>query len=179
LRPNKGKKRKTYAGQGEPVPHIDSETLLARVWALAEPVCGYEGIDLLHIEYQRESRGRILRLYVDRSQGVTLDDCAQVSRQVGDLLDVELENIGPYNLEVSSPGPDRPLSREPDFVRFEGRAATVKTSRPISGRKTFKGVLSGAGEGMVRIRVEGEVLAIPLPDIRSARLIGAPDEPTE
>jgi len=176
LKRHRKKKSKAYGDPLKQAHVIDPEDLLARVRALAEPLCEYEGIELVHVEYQRESRGRILRLYIDRPQGVTLDDCARISRETGDMLDIELDPIGSYNLEVSSPGLDRPLSREPDFERFEGHAAKVKTTGPIDGRKSFKGVLSGVSEGRLKLRTADGAVAIPLREIRSARLIGTLNE---
>ncbi|MGI9570714.1 MAG: ribosome maturation factor RimP, partial [Desulfobulbia bacterium] len=72
--------------------------IINQVEALAKPLCAGENLELVHIEYQRESAGRILRVYIDRPEGVALDDCVNVSRQLNDLLDVQLDNIGPYNL---------------------------------------------------------------------------------
>ena len=171
----KDKKRKRYGDKGKQTPPIDSEQLLSRVWALAEPLCEYEGLELVHVECQRESRGRILRLYIDRLPGVSLEDCTHISRQFGDLLDIELEDIGPYSLEVSSPGLDRPLSREKDFERFKGEAITLKTTRPIDGKKNFKGILAGISLGVVKLMIEERIVAIPYPDISTARLINPLD----
>ena len=145
--------------------------MLSRVWTLAEPLCEYEGVELVHVEYQGESQGRILRLYVDRSPGVTLEDCTNISRQLGDVLDVELDDIGPYNLEISSPGLDRPLSREKDFERFKGEGITLQTTHPIDGEKNFKGILSGLSSGIVKLMIEGRMVGIPYPEIHTARLI--------
>ena len=82
---------------------------------LAAPLCEAEGVELVHIEYQQETGGRILRLYIDKPGGVTLDDCIIVSRQLSDLLNVKIETEETYRLEVSSPGPDRPLGNALDF----------------------------------------------------------------
>lgn len=158
-------------------PLIDREALLAQVWAIAEPLCEYEGIELVHVEFQRESRGRVLRLYIDRPEGVTLDDCTQISRQASDLLDIELDYLGPHSLEVSSPGIDRPISREADFIRFSGDEAKIKTAKPIGGQKNFKGILAGISEGIVKLQINDKQIGIPLADIRSARLIGILGKP--
>ena len=92
--------------------------IVERVWQLAQPLCASEGVELVHVEYQREQGGRTLRLYLDKPGGVTLDDCAGISRHLGDLLDVSLETAASYRLEVSSPGSKRPLGRLEDFKRF-------------------------------------------------------------
>ena len=106
------------------------KNIIKQVKALAESLCESEGLELVHVEYQREPGGKILRLYIDRVGGVALDDCVNVSRQLNDLLDVHLDNIGPYNLEVTSPGPERPLSKLQDYERFKGRKAKIKTLLP-------------------------------------------------
>ncbi len=110
---------------------------------LAASLCEAEGVELVHIEYQQETGGRILRLYIDKPGGVTLDDCVIVSRQLGDLLNVKLETEETYRLEVSSPGPDRPLGNALDFEKFKGNVAKIKTHQPVDGQKNFKGVLWG------------------------------------
>lgn len=134
-------------------------------------MCEAEGLELVHIEYQREAGGRILRLFIDRPGGVTLDDCADISRQAGDLLDVYLENTGPYSLEVSSPGSNRPLSKALDYERFMGRQARIRTRQPIEGRKNFKGVLAGISAGVVKLSVEGIIVSIPFGEIARAQLV--------
>jgi ribosome maturation factor RimP len=90
---------------------------------------------VIHVEFQREPAGRVLRVYLDKPGGVTLGDCSHVSRQVGDLLDVALELPEPYSLEVTSPGPNRPLGEKGDFDRFVGQWAKLRVARPIEGQK--------------------------------------------
>jgi ribosome maturation factor RimP len=145
--------------------------ILRQVTELAEPLCTSEGIELVHTEFQREAQGRILRLYIDKTGGVTLDDCVNVSRQLGDLLDVELGDIGPYNLEVTSPGNERPLSKEIDFERFKGRSAKIRTTQPVNGQKNFSGVLLGLSDRTVKLSVGETILAFRLEDISKARLV--------
>ncbi|MEE8400065.1 MAG: ribosome maturation factor RimP [Desulfobacterales bacterium] len=164
------RKKKTRPAQKQDVP-VNSDALLSRVWVLAEPVCEYGGMELVHVEYQRAVSGNVLRLYIDRPGGVTLDDCAQISRQVSDLLDVEADDIGTYGLEVSSPGLNRLLSKETDFQRFKGRLAKVRTIGTIDGQKSFRGILSGISDHRVTLSVEGETVAIPFQEIKKARLI--------
>jgi ribosome maturation factor RimP len=133
-------------------------------------LCASEGLELVHVEFQRESSGRILRLYVDKPDGINLDDCASVSRQMGDLLDVNLEDIGPYSLEVTSPGPERPLAKQEDFDKFKGSRAKIKTSRPLNGQKNFTGVLKGISGKQVNLQIGEQTIAIPYQDILKARL---------
>jgi ribosome maturation factor RimP len=145
--------------------------IIAQVETLAAPLCDAEGIELVYIEYQRESGGRVLRVYIDRAGGVTLDDCTKISRQLSDLLDVYIDSSDAYSLEVSSPGPDRPLGREKDFKRFEGNVAKIKTHQPIDGQKNFTGVLLGESEGVVKLLVNQKTVAIPFQNITKARLV--------
>ncbi|MBW2585066.1 MAG: ribosome maturation factor RimP [Deltaproteobacteria bacterium] len=137
---------------------------------MVEPLCASEGLELVHVEFQRESSGRILRLYIDKPDGINLDDCASVSRQMGDLLDVNLEDIGPYSLEVTSPGPERPLAKQEDFDKFKGSRAKIKTSRPLNGQKNFTGVLKGISGEQVNLQIGEQTVAIPYQDISKARL---------
>ncbi len=150
---------------------MKEQNVIRQVWTLAEPLCDSEGLELIQVEYQRESSGRILRLYVDKSGGIRLDDCVEVSRQLSDILDVHLEDIGPYNLEVTSPGPDRPLARKRDFDRYEGNRVKIKTFQPLDGRKNFTGVLLGISNDVVSLEIDGQIVAIAYVDISKARLI--------
>ena len=145
--------------------------IVRQVRQLTEPVCTAEGMELVHVEFQSEAHGRILRLYIDKAGGVTLDDCADLSRQVGDLLDVSLENVGSYSLEVSSPGAERPLGQLSDFDRFNGRTVKIRTFEPINEQKNFTGILTGTSEGLVTLSVGEKTIAIPYDDINKARLV--------
>ena len=141
-----------------------------QVSALAKPVCESEGLELIYVEYKRESGGRILRLYIDKPEGINLDDCASVSRQMGDIIDVNVDDIGPFNLEVTSPGPSRPLASKEDFEKFKGNRVKIKTNRSINGQKNFKGILLGISSGLVNLQLDGQIMAIPNKDILKARL---------
>ncbi|MFC1489506.1 ribosome maturation factor RimP [Thermodesulfobacteriota bacterium] len=153
------------------------DVTIARVMELIEPLCEAEGLELVHVEYQRERGGKILRLYIDKPGGITLDDCVNISRQSGDLLDVNLENAAPYSLEVSSPGPDRPLGKQVDFERFKGKIAKVKVTQAIEGKKNFTGVLQGISGGMVKLLVDVKTVDIPLREISKAHLVNYRPEP--
>jgi ribosome maturation factor RimP len=150
---------------------LKEQEVIRQVWTLAEPVCISEGLELIQVEYQRESTGRILRLFVDKSGGVKLDDCVVVSRQLNDILDVHLEAVGPYNLEVTSPGPERPLARKYDFDKFKGHRSKIKTIQPLDGRRNFTGMLLGISADVVSLEVDGQVVAIDYANISKARLI--------
>lgn len=145
--------------------------VVIQVWELVEAVCKDDGMELVFVEYRREAAGRVLRLYVDRPGGITLDDCVAVSREISDLLDVHLEDVGPYRLEVSSPGVDRPLGRPSDFERFKGEEVRIKTTVPIDGQKNFKGVLEDLIDNRVRVDLGDRCMEIPLAEISKARLV--------
>jgi len=149
---------------------VNKEKIFARARDLIESLCETEGLELVHLEYQREPGGRILRLFIDRPGGVTLDDCVCISRQSSDLLDVYFENIGPYRLEVSSPGPNRPLGKRLDFDRFKGSRVKIRTAQSVDGQKKFKGVLMGISEEIVKVSVDGKIACIPYQEIITARL---------
>jgi len=145
--------------------------IVASVKDLAEPLCESEGIELVYVEYQPEAGGMILRLYIDKPKGVTIDDCIYISRQLGDILDVNLEGAGAYRLEVSSPGSDRPIWKKNDFNRFKGSVVRIRTCRPFDGQKNFKGVLLGISDETVKLMVDNKNVAIPFKEIARARLV--------
>jgi ribosome maturation factor RimP len=137
---------------------------------LAESLCDDIGLELVHLEYLRDRGGRIMRLYIDKPGGVTLEDCAAVSRELGDVLDVRLPELGTYHLEVSSPGANRPLSRAEDFERFRGRRAKIRVRAPIDGQRNFSGTLEGLSDGAVRLNLGRTTIAIALDAVSKANL---------
>jgi ribosome maturation factor RimP len=150
---------------------MDRGVMLLRVETILEPLLDAEGFSLVDVEYKRERRGWVLRVFIDKESGVTLDDCARVSREFGQLLDVEDIIPTSYQLEVSSPGLDRPLKKEEDFVKYSGRKVRIKTKEQVSGRRNFKGALLGCTEGKVMVKVEGSgVFTIPFSAILKANL---------
>jgi len=126
---------------------------------------GYELVDL-----EVSNRGKLLRLFIDKPEGITIDDCVLVSNQLGNVLAVE-NDIDYDRLEVSSPGLDRILKKESDFLRFVDSKASIKVRMPIEGRKNFVGVLKGFADGNVSIEVEGVLFNISLSNVDKARLV--------
>lgn len=124
----------------------------------------YELVDL-----EVSNRGKLLRLFIDKPEGITIDDCVLVSNQLGNVLAVE-NDIDYDRLEVSSPGLDRALKRDADFIKFTDSRANVKVRVPIEGRKNFLGILKGVEEGDLLIDVEGVIFKIALTNIDKARL---------
>lgn len=165
------KRNKAETGQPAAAKPLPRSEVVPKVWKLAEPLCDAEGIELVHVEYQREPGGWVLRIFITKPGGVTIDDCADVSHQLNDLLDIKLGADFPYTLEVSSPGPDRPLSRLADFQRFAGQTAKIRTRRDIAGRKNFTGRLLGVMGDSVLHMLDTETVAIPYQEITKARLV--------
>ena len=171
----KSKVRKSEA-RNWPSESKNEKKIIKQVETHAEPLCRSEGLELVHVEYQREAGGRILRLYIDRPEGVTLDDCVNISRQLNSLLDVYLDDIGPYNLEVTSPGPERPLSKLQDYERFRGRVAKIKARKPIDNQKNFTGTILGITAEQIKLSSKQQTVVIPFEDISKARLVDVDGE---
>ena len=127
---------------------------------------GYELVDL-----DRSGRGRLLRIFIDKPGGINVDDCATVSHHLMRVLAVE--GIAYDRLEVSSPGLDRLLKKEQDFVRFAGRKARIKVRIPIDGQRNFVGVLREVKSGALQLDVEGRLLSLDLNNLEKARLVPA------
>ncbi|WP_298269640.1 ribosome maturation factor RimP [Geobacter sp.] len=152
------------------------QDVATRVAGIVEGIVAPLGMELVDVEYKREGRQMVLRLFLDREGGITLDDCAEVSRELSEILDVE-DFIGDrYTLEVSSPGLNRPLRKESDYDRFRGRLVKIRTFELLADeagnrRKTFLGDLEGLHDGVVVIRLrEGQMARIPLEKIAKANL---------
>jgi len=156
---------------------IGEEPIAARVRRLLEPVLERDGFELVEVEWLRVAGRWTLRLFVDRPGGVGIDECQEASRTVEPILDVE-DLIEPaYDLEVSSPGLERPLRKPSDFERFAGERVEVRAFSPVPDtapgqppRKRFTGVLRGAGDGAVLVEVDGVLHRIPLDRIAKAHL---------
>ena len=144
------------------------QALVKLVREVVEPM-GYEFVGLEYLS--RPKAGHLLRVYIDTEQGILLDDCEAVSRQLSGVLDVEDPIPGEYALEVSSPGLDRPLFELAHFARFVGREAKVRLARPTAGRRNYNGVITGVEDGLVKLSVDGEAVAVPFAEIDSARLV--------
>lgn len=143
------------------------------VTKLVEPIVSELHFELVEVQFRREAVGWVLRLIIDGEDGggITIDNCATVSREVSSLLEVEDPIEQAYSLEVSSPGLDRPLKKEKDFIRFKGRKAKVTTSKPIEGQKKFDGVIENFDRNMLSLATDQGLLEIPYDQIAKARLI--------
>ncbi|HME90221.1 MAG TPA: ribosome maturation factor RimP [Myxococcaceae bacterium] len=145
----------------------------ARARELAEPLIAEQGMELVDVEYLREHDRWVLRLIIDRANGVGLEDCASVSHLVESVIDAQDLVDHEYHLEISSPGLDRPLKKPDHFRRVEGKKVRVKTFGPLGQppRRNFSGLLKGVAEDAVTVEVEGAgAFRIPFKDIAKANL---------
>lgn len=143
----------------------------AELARLLEPTIEGLGYELADLELRIGGKNGLVRIFIDRPEGVGLDDCEVVSRQVGAVLDVEDPVPGHYVLEVSSPGLDRKLTKPAHFQRFVGEEVKVQLRFPVDGRRRFRGKLLSAGEEVVEVEVDGVPQRLPLATIDSARLV--------
>jgi ribosome maturation factor RimP len=146
--------------------------IVEKVKELVTPVLKDGGFELVDVEFVRERLGWVLRIYADKPQGgITLLDCQWISERVGVLLDVEDLIPYSYNLEVSSPGLDRPLKKEQDFLRFAGEKVQLKLRIPLYERKNYVGVIGKLDDGVLQLDVEGNIVEIDLSNLDKARLV--------
>ena len=144
---------------------------LERIRDAAERAARTAGVEVVDVEW-KIGKQRFLRVYIDKPEGVSHNDCQAVSEQLGVLLDVEdLVPGSRYILEVSSPGLDRKLTKAADFERFVGRLARISTMAPVENSTFFEGRLAGHADGLVKIDVKGRIIELPLAGIRKANLV--------
>ena len=147
-----------------------SERAITTIQGFAEPLLDEMGIELVEIQFRRESHGWVLRLFIDREGGVTIDDCAGVSREISSYLEVEDLIEHAYHLEVSSPGLERPLKKTEDFTRFKGRKARIKLREPLGEQRVFIGILDGLAGDAVVLDIEGKRVELDMENVVKARL---------
>ncbi|NJD05887.1 MAG: ribosome maturation factor RimP [Methylococcaceae bacterium] len=140
-----------------------------RLTRLVEPVVEGLGYELVGLEF--DARARIFRVYIDQPGGVTLDDCTRVSHQLSGMMDVENPIPGEYQLEISSPGMDRPLFTVEHFRRFSGSLIRLQLVRAIEGRRRFKGRLGAVEGDLILLQEDGVDYRIPFESIEKARVV--------
>lgn len=150
---------------------MDTQEILKGVEQIVAPVLENIGYTLVEREIVTESGRFVLRLYIDREGGVTIDDCARASRALEDIIEVEGVMPGGYNLEVSSPGINRPLRYKRDFERFTGSMIKLKTLEPIDGRGNYRGVLKGLDGDDILILVDGIQYRVPYAAMAKTRIV--------
>ena len=138
---------------------------------MLRPAVEETGKELLGLEFVGAGQHSVLRLFIDHENGITVDDCAEVSRQVSALLDVEDPISTEYNLEVSSPGLDRPLFTKEHYQEVIGETIQVKIAVPLNGRRKFKGLLTNIENDTLLVEVDGEVYELVISNIDKANLV--------
>ena len=142
-----------------------------RLRELVEGVVEGQGYELVDVELKGAGNQSVVRIFIDKPNGVSLKDCELISHQVGTVLDVEDLIPFSYTLEVSSPGLDRKLVKESDYTRFEGKLAKIQTRIPLQHQRVFRGRLRGFQEGKIILELsKGDMLEIPLDVIKESRL---------
>lgn len=139
--------------------------------ALLEPLIADLGYEFVGLDYSSKAKNPVLLVYIDRPDGIAVEDCERVSREIAALLDVEDPIPGHYVLEVSSPGLDRPLFTPAHFDRFRGEVAQLSVFAPVSGRRKFKGRIIGVEDGVIAIDQDGTTVRIEHANIAKARLV--------
>ncbi len=145
--------------------------IMKQVADLVEPIIGEMGFELVDVEYLSQYGRWVLRVYIDKEGGVTIDDCARVSREIGDLIDVKEIIAHEYVLEISSPGVNRPLKKERDFIWARGKRVKVKMVTPVNGRRNFTGYLKNFEDGTLYVEAEGTLVALPWIEVDKANLV--------
>ena len=150
----------------------EQQSLELRITELAEQIAASMGMEIVLVEIKGDGNHCVIRAYIDQPGGITLDDCEQFSKRFSVSLDVEDWIPFRYVLEVSSPGVNRPLVKEADFLRFCGKNAKIRTRSPIEGQRNFKGKIVGVTEGRLELEVApGKQIEIALTDIEKANLM--------
>ena len=150
---------------------MDTRTIVEETTRIVEPVLEDMGFELVDVEYLSKGGRMVLQLFIDKDGGVTIDDCAGVSGEIGDLIDVRDIIDHEYVLEVSSPGLDRPLKKLKDFQWASGRTVKIRTKRPREGRRNYTGRLERVEEEAVTLLVDGGEVTLPLADVEKANLV--------
>jgi ribosome maturation factor RimP len=152
-----------------------SVTYREKIRQLIEPVIESEGMEVVDIECLKMKFRWLVRIYIDKEGGVTIADCSEISKQAGDILDVYDVLPGSYTLEVSSPGLDRPLTRDKDFIKYRGSAVRIKTGEKLDGTKNFHGILidylDEDGRKTLIVDVSGKNYHIPRDLVVKAHLV--------
>lgn len=145
--------------------------LLKKLKDIVEPICEKYSYELVDLEYRREPHGWVLRVYIDKIGGVTVEDCAYISEKISKELDIKDPIPHSYILEVSSPGLDRPLKRKRDFERHIGEKVNITLLEEIEGKKKVEGKILKVDEKNVTLKVNDSLMVIPIEKIKKAMLI--------
>ena len=150
----------------------DREAIVEKIREIAERVAGREGMEIVEVQFRGGGASRLLRIFIDKPQGVTHADCEFISQNVGASLDVEdVVPGGAYTLEVSSPGLERKLSKPQEFERFSGKKIKVVLRQAVEGQRHWAGLLEGIAEGIITLEPSpGKHLRFPIDQVEKANL---------
>lgn len=144
--------------------------LVEKIEAIATPVVTQNGMELVDLQFVHENGSWVLRFFLDKPGGITLDDCARMSQHIGEALEVADPIPQAYVLEISSPGLYRPLKTEADFAKHAGERVDIRLAEPLDGRRNYRGNLIGMEERFVVVDVDGRQYRLPFEGIAKARL---------
>ena len=150
---------------------MTKSSITESIIAIIEPVIAEENLELVDVEYKKFGRSWTLRVYIDRDGGITVEDCQKVSRQIEDMIEIDELIANTYVLEVSSPGLDRSLKKEREFLKFRNKPIKVKTFAPIGDRKNFSGTIQDCRNEILYLVENETALEISLNNIAQAKLI--------
>jgi ribosome maturation factor RimP len=148
-----------------------THVVINRISDLVEPILDEMGFELVDVEYLSHHGKWVLRLFIDKEGGVTIDDCVRVSREVGDVIDIKEVVTHEYTLEVSSPGIDRPLRKEKDFVKAIGKKVKVRMITPLNGRRSFTGYLKDFKNSTLYVEMENAPVALRWADVEKVNIV--------
>ncbi|MBA4417645.1 MAG: ribosome maturation factor RimP [Syntrophus sp. (in: bacteria)] len=149
---------------------ISEKEIIEKIESILLPILHDESIELADMEFKPSGKRWVLRIFIDKTGGITIADCTKVNRELGRVLDVEDFIDHPYTLEVSSPGLTRALRKKEDFVRFKGRQCRIVTREPINDSHEFRGKILNVADEKVEIEGKIDVFTIPICAIKKAKL---------
>lgn len=156
-----------------PLMTMTKASIAESIAEIIDPVIKDEALELVDVEYKKLGKTWTLRIFIDGKQGVTVGDCTKISRHVEDMIEIDDLIVNPFVLEVSSPGLDRPLKKEKDFLRFKSKKVKVKTYSPMENRKVFQGTIQDCKNQILFLDLdeEGDSIEIALDKISQAKPI--------
>ena len=150
--------------------NVTENSVIENILHMAESLLVGKNMELVDLEFRKEGVGKVLRLFIDKADGITVEDCANISRELSTLMDVNETIEEKYVLEVSSPGLRRPLKKIDDFKKFKGKLVLIKTKEPIENRKVFKGYLKDTNDEGIEMDIDGLLYSLSFQQIHTANL---------
>jgi ribosome maturation factor RimP len=149
---------------------LGKSSVIDAVEEIVEPIVSAEGLELVDVQYKKEGKNWYLRVFIDKEGGITVEDCQKISGQIGDLIEIENIISSEHIMEVSSPGLDRPLKTEKDFLRFKNKKIQASTFSPIDGQRNFKGSIADFVDNTLHLQTQKGLVKILADNIAKARL---------